>query len=182
MIENSEFLEGQEIYNLKHFCLAKFCDLCFLIVFCSLYEDVNNVFFYLSNLCQVRFWNIHNSCYSNTRSPSSIRRRVTALSCMQRRKLFSDEKPASIKNVSAVCDSNLICHQDLPDPITVPEMSTPISKKRKTLPSVEPQENFEKTPEAAKRSPSSVLNPPSSLRKTIRDYFLVTPPSGLHSK
>ncbi|KAL3378891.1 hypothetical protein AABB24_004693 [Solanum stoloniferum] len=130
----------------------------------------------------VRFWNIHNSCYSNTRSPSSIRRRVTALSCMQRRKLFSDEKPASIKNVSAGIDSNLTCHQDLPDPITVPEMSTPISKKRKALPSVEPQENFEKTPEAAKRSPSSVLNPPSSLRKTIRDYFLVTPPSGLHSK
>ncbi|KAM3364012.1 denticleless protein A [Capsicum galapagoense] len=130
----------------------------------------------------VRFWNIHNSCYSNIRSPSSIRRRVTALSSMQRRKLFSDEKPASIKKGSAGCDSNLACHQDLPDPITVPEMSTPVSKKRKPLLSFEPQENFEKTPEAAKRSPSSVLNPPSSLRKTIRDYFLVTPPSGLHSK
>ncbi|XP_060194531.1 uncharacterized protein LOC132623745 [Lycium barbarum] len=130
----------------------------------------------------VRFWNIHSSCYSNTRSPSSIRRRVTALSCMQRRKLFSsDEKPASIKNDAAGCDSNLTCHQDLPDPITVPEMNTPVSKKRKPLPVFEPQENFEKTPEAAKRSPSSVLNPPSSLRKTIRDYFVVTP-SGLHSK
>ncbi|KAJ8546360.1 hypothetical protein K7X08_018943 [Anisodus acutangulus] len=130
----------------------------------------------------VRFWNIHSSCYSNTRSPSSIRRRVIALSCMQRRKLFSsDEKPASMKNDTASCDSKLASHQDLPDLITVPEMSTPVSKKRKPLPGFEPQENFEKTPEAAMRSPSSVLNPPSSLRKTIRDYFIVTP-SGLHSK
>ncbi|XP_009597523.1 uncharacterized protein [Nicotiana tomentosiformis] len=129
----------------------------------------------------VRFWNIHSSCYSNTRSPSSIRRRVTAFSCMQRRKLFSDEKPASIKNDSTNCDSNLTCHQELPDLITIPEMSTPVSKKKKYLPGFELQENFEKTPEAAKRSPSSVLTPPSSLRKTIRDYFVVTP-SGLHSQ
>lgn len=100
---------------------------------------------------------------------------------MQRRKLFSDEKPASIKNDSTNCESNLTCHQELPDPITIPEMSTPVSKKKKHLPGFELQENFEKTPEATKRSPSSVLTPPSSLRKTIRDYFVVTP-SGLHSQ
>lgn len=34
--------------------------------------------------------------------------------------------------------------------------------------------DIKKTPEAAMKSPSSVLNPPSSLkRKTIRDYFVV---------
>lgn len=30
---------------------------------------------------------------------------------------------------------------------------------------------MQKTPEAAFKSPSSVLNPPPSLKRTIRDYF-----------
>lgn len=33
-------------------------------------------------------------------------------------------------------------------------------------------ESSEKTPEPALKSPSSVLNPPSSLKRTIRDYFV----------
>lgn len=45
------------------------------------------------------------------------------------------------------------------DPIKMPIIRTP-----------------EKTTEASQNSPSSVLNPPSSVkRRTIRDYFLVTP-------
>ncbi|OIT32001.1 PREDICTED: denticleless protein homolog A-like [Nicotiana attenuata] len=114
----------------------------------------------------VRFWNIQSSCYSNTRSPSSIRRRVMGLTNIERRKLFTDEKPESIKNESD-------CHsENLPSSTKTPEISTPESHKMKHFQSFEVEENFERTPEAASKSPSSVLNPPSSLKRTIRDYFM----------
>ncbi|KAK8702784.1 hypothetical protein V6N13_021123 [Hibiscus sabdariffa] len=52
-------------------------------------------------------------------------------------------------------------------------LRTPEAQKRRFSSISDSDEIFEKTPEAAIRSPSSVLNPPSSLkRKTIRDYFL----------
>ncbi|XP_009765528.1 uncharacterized protein LOC107779387 [Nicotiana tabacum] len=115
----------------------------------------------------VRFWNIQSSCYSNTRSPSSIRRRVMGLTNIERRKLFADEKPVSIKNDSDDCHS-----ENLPNLTKTPEISTPESHKMKHFQSFEVEENLERTPEAASKSPSSVLNPPSSLKRTIRDYFM----------
>ncbi|XP_051122888.1 uncharacterized protein LOC127245846 [Andrographis paniculata] len=106
----------------------------------------------------VRLWNIHNSCYSSTRSPSSMRKRVKALPRIERRKLFrdNDEEPS-------------------PSPMAEVEVSTPKSQMKKfDAAAEEEEEGLEKaTPEAEKKSPSSVLNPPSSLkRKTIKDYFL----------
>lgn len=58
------------------------------------------------------------------------------------------------------------------------KLSTPESKVKRSISDATADliESFEKTPEANSKSPSSVLNPPSSLkRKTIRDYFLVAP-------
>lgn len=57
-------------------------------------------------------------------------------------------------------------------PTTVSFLSTPDAQKKKFSLILDSNETFEKTPEAAMKSPSSVLNPPSSKRKTIRDYFL----------
>ncbi|GMP29357.1 hypothetical protein CsSME_00004497 [Camellia sinensis var. sinensis] len=115
-----------------------------------------------------------NSCYSSTRSPSSIRRRVIALPTMECRKLFMDEEPAGLEKGSASSSSNEVLHQINSPNIntnTKPEFGTPESQKKKL--SLHSQDTLEKSPEAALKSPSSVLNPPSSLkRKTIRDYFV----------
>ncbi|CAL5368251.1 unnamed protein product [Camellia sinensis] len=122
----------------------------------------------------VCFWNIQNSCYSSTRSPSSIRRRVIALPTMECRKLFMDEEPAGLEKGSASSSSNEVLHQINSPNIntnTKPEFGTPESQKKKL--SLYSQDTLEKSPEAALKSPSSVLNPPLSLkRKTIRDYFV----------
>lgn len=58
------------------------------------------------------------------------------------------------------------------------KLGTPESKVKRFLSDAAADllESFEKTPETNSKSPSSVLNPPSSMkRKTIRDYFLVAP-------
>ncbi|KAK1359473.1 denticleless protein-like [Heracleum sosnowskyi] len=124
----------------------------------------------------VRFWDIRSSCYSKTRSPCSVRRRVMALPSIQCRKLFMDEEPTISKLKPDTCPND-----EAMNPInssiteSVPEVSTPKPLKRRFLSPSKGNESFEQTPEAFHESPSSVLNPPSSLkRKTIRDYFLAT--------
>ncbi|KAH7845341.1 hypothetical protein Vadar_000851 [Vaccinium darrowii] len=110
----------------------------------------------------VCFWNFKNSCYSSTRSPSSIRQRVMAPPAMECRKLFMDEEPVEHQKGSNSINSN-----------STPQFGTPKSQMRKITSDLYLEQNLEKTPEAALNSPSSVLNPPSSLkRKTIRDYFI----------
>lgn len=60
------------------------------------------------------------------------------------------------------------------NPIKMPKICTPESQKKQSMLDSDMSEIFENTPEATLKSPSSVLNPPSSLkRKTIRDYFAV---------
>lgn len=114
------------------------------------------------NMTQVCFWNVKNSCYSNTRSPSSIRRRVMAPPSMECRKLFMDEEPVEHQKGSNSTNS-----------ITMPQLGTPKCQKKNFSSELYSKETLEKTPEALLNSPSSVLNPPSSLkRKTIRDYFI----------
>lgn len=118
--------------------------------------------------CQVRLWNIQSSCYSNTRSPSSIRKRIRALPTrIERRKLFVDEPSSSFTNADADAGS--------PSPaMLVEEARTPESQKKCCF-SFEVREYLDTSPETQMTSPSSVLNPPSSLkRKTIRDYFPVS--------
>ncbi|CAA3014152.1 denticleless protein homolog A isoform X2 [Olea europaea var. sylvestris] len=122
----------------------------------------------------VRFWNIQSSCYSNTRSPSSIRKRVMAMPRMERRKLFVDEA-SSIKSDTKNWTSNVVSNVCMSGSSRMQEVGTPESQEKRISFNPDVKENLDKTPEAKIKSPSSVLNPPSSLkRKTIRDYFLVS--------
>ncbi|CDP02071.1 unnamed protein product [Coffea canephora] len=122
----------------------------------------------------VRFWNIQGCCYSNSRSPSSIRRRVMAVPSIERKRLFIDEDLTSLKNNSEICPQGAVSNIHSPKPTIASETTTPESQRSRYSSNFRLKENLDKTPEAASRSPSSVLNPPSSLkRRTIRDYFLV---------
>ncbi|KAK3032077.1 hypothetical protein RJ639_036291 [Escallonia herrerae] len=120
----------------------------------------------------VRFWNLQRKCYSETRSPSSIRRRIMAPPRMECRNLFIDEQPTDFERGS--CPTNEAWHQlNPPSPTAMPEIRTPDAHKGKVSSHLDMKETYEESPEAALNSPSSVLSPPSSLkRKTIRDYFL----------
>ncbi|CAA7046597.1 unnamed protein product [Microthlaspi erraticum] len=124
----------------------------------------------------VRLWNIENSRSSNanaTASASRVKRRVTALSNTEvKERLEMNNEPESPQKHSS-------------DDQSMPIIGTPESQKKKTslsssslssLSSLEEDKVCERTPETAVNSPSSVLNPPSSVkRRTIRDYFLVSP-------
>ncbi|PWA57632.1 transducin/WD40 repeat-like superfamily protein [Artemisia annua] len=119
----------------------------------------------------VQLWNINSSCYSNTRSLSSIRRRET-FPRMQRRKLVTEKEPReSIKEDQPEPPVEPSVHIDSPCPAS-PEMRTPESI-RKQSPNSHILETCERSPDSTFGSPSSVLNPPPSLkRKTILDYFV----------
>ncbi|CAN6861703.1 unnamed protein product, partial [Brassica oleracea] len=94
----------------------------------------------------VRLWNIENNLCT-TANASRVKRRVTALSNTEaaKERLEINREPESPQKHS----------------------SDDASEEDKTC---------ERTPETAVDSPSSVLNPPSAVkRRTIRDYFLVTP-------
>ncbi|KAH9790899.1 WD REPEATS REGION domain-containing protein [Citrus sinensis] len=125
----------------------------------------------------VRLWSLENSRFSSMRSPSSVRRRVMAIPSTECRKLFMNGEPGWLaKGSDSSNNSDDVLNQiNSSDPKNMPIIRTPEAQKKK-IPSFDTKEAFEKTPEASLNSPSSVLNPPSSVkRKTIRDYFLVTP-------
>ncbi|XP_076885128.1 uncharacterized protein LOC143534551 [Bidens hawaiensis] len=121
----------------------------------------------------VQLWNINSSCYSTARSPSSIRRRERTLPLMKRIKLFTeDETKDSVKVSNPDSPNTSLLHTDSPNPATIPEIRTPESlKKQLTFSHI--NEACKGSPDASFDSPSSVLNPPPSIkRKTILDYFL----------
>ncbi|KAG9129285.1 hypothetical protein Leryth_015667 [Lithospermum erythrorhizon] len=121
----------------------------------------------------VRLWNIQGSCYSNSRSPSSIRKRVMVPPRMQRRKLFGNESSECVATETRNYSQESIRNVIPPDAISLPELHTPKHQVEKFASVQELKEDVEKSPVGSTASPSSVLNPPSSLkRKTIRDYFL----------
>ncbi|WCJ21070.1 Transducin/WD40 repeat-like superfamily protein [Euphorbia peplus] len=123
----------------------------------------------------VRIWDIQNNNSSNSRSPSSIRRRVMAIPTEECRRLKRDEQMSSPKRPTSGLHSldQVSPRMESRNSMAMPIASTPESQKRKFSLTSDSAETFERTPEAAMRSPSSVLNPPSSLkRKTIRDYFV----------
>ncbi|KAJ7974618.1 denticleless protein-like [Quillaja saponaria] len=121
----------------------------------------------------VRFWNRSSYC-SGTRSPSSKRRRVMAIPSLDRR-LLMNEALSPRKDSDSPFPSDEALHQiNSTTPITLPEFGTPEGHKKKFLSGPDLIEFSEKTPKAALQSPSSVLNPPSSLKRTIRDYFVAT--------
>ncbi|KAJ9152862.1 hypothetical protein P3X46_026374 [Hevea brasiliensis] len=122
----------------------------------------------------VRIWNVQSSC-ADSRSPSSIRRRIMAIPTEECRRLLRNEELMGLaKAPGDLHPSDEVCHEmDSLNSITMPAISTPEPQRRRFSSDCDSKETFEKTPEAAMKSPSSVLNPPSSLkRKTIRDYFL----------
>ncbi|KAI3716972.1 hypothetical protein L1987_68231 [Smallanthus sonchifolius] len=123
----------------------------------------------------VQLWNINSSCYSTTRSPSSIRRREKTLPMMKRRKLFTHEETKDpIKRPDLDPPVQSTVQFDSPDPTSIPEMKTPEPLK-KQLSNTHISEAFEGSPDASFGSPSSVLNPPPSIkRKTILDYFVAS--------
>ncbi|CAN8266171.1 unnamed protein product [Cochlearia groenlandica] len=124
----------------------------------------------------VRLWSIENSRCTNANAPaaaSSVKRRVTALSNTEakERHEMNKEHESPQKQHASDNDGHAI-------------IRTPESQKKKTSLSSpssalsllsDEDKTCERTPDAL-NSPSSVLNPPSSVkRRTIRDYFLVTP-------
>ncbi|KAL1831412.1 hypothetical protein ACET3Z_001063 [Daucus carota] len=123
----------------------------------------------------IRFWDIRSSCYSRTRSPSSTRKRVMALPSMQCRKLFVDEEPKTYKlKLDTFPEDEAMDQTNLDAAVAIAEVSTPKQLKR-SVSSSKVTKSFDNTLEVFLESPSSVLSPPSSLkRKTIRDYFLAT--------
>ncbi|KAJ4729284.1 denticleless protein-like [Melia azedarach] len=124
----------------------------------------------------VRIWNIQSSYCSSTRPPSSIRRRVMAIPSTECRKMSMQKEPTGLTKVSdsSHTPDEILNQINSSNPITMPLISTPEAQKRKFSLTSDIKETFGKTPEAATNSPSSVLNPPSSVkRRTIRDYFLV---------
>lgn len=97
-----------------------------------------------------------------------------AMPRMERRKLFVDEA-SSIKSDTKNWTSNVVSNVCMSGSSRMQEVGTPESQEKRISFNPDVKENLDKTPEAKIKSPSSVLNPPSSLkRKTIRDYFLVS--------
>ncbi|KAK8566048.1 hypothetical protein V6N12_059589 [Hibiscus sabdariffa] len=127
----------------------------------------------------VRLWDIVHRYCSSTRSPSTVRRRVvTTMPTAESSKLLMNENEEPMGQQIKQPDSSYSSDEALlqmssSSPAIASLLRTPEAQKRRFSSISDSDEIFEKTPEAAIRSPSSVLNPPSSLkRKTIRDYFL----------
>ncbi|KAM0945844.1 putative transcription factor WD40-like family [Dioscorea sansibarensis] len=120
---------------------------------------------------KVRVWNMKRGGCISSKSPFSLRKRVvaTAPKINRCRRLVMDD-PATVLKEAA--DNTSSMEQTEPSsPIQLKELqfSTPESGKKRNR--TEGNEAL-RTPKAAMTSPSSVLNPPPSLkRKTILDYF-----------
>ncbi|CAM8902037.1 unnamed protein product [Rhodiola kirilowii] len=121
----------------------------------------------------VRIWDIEKYRSStSTKSPSSVRRRVMATSPAESRKLVLNEEQTST-NCGFSSPSKGSKFQ-VGDTLNSTSLTTPKSTNRSYTSIIDFRENTEDSSEADMESPSSVLNPPSSLkRKTIRDYFVM---------
>ncbi|KAM3294688.1 hypothetical protein ACQJBY_037523 [Aegilops geniculata] len=122
----------------------------------------------------VRVWNTKKIDCTNISSPTVIRKRVTApnIDCPRS---ASHERATSSRDVAACTSagSELPTGSHSPLRPRVLDFGTPESVKKRAF-SVFREEALDtrNSPGAQMSSPSSVLNPPPSLkRKTIRDYF-----------
>ncbi|KAJ0971544.1 hypothetical protein J5N97_019503 [Dioscorea zingiberensis] len=120
----------------------------------------------------VRVWNMKRGSCVSAKSPNSARKRVTATApkINNCRRLVMED-PVTVLTEQAENTCSMEQTTDPPSPIQLKELefSTPESGKKRNR--MEEHEILE-TPKAALCSPSSVLNPPPSLkRKTILDYF-----------
>ncbi|CAN1321964.1 Denticleless protein homolog [Linum perenne] len=125
----------------------------------------------------VRVWNAQNYYGPSTRSPTSIRRRIMAIPNQEERRLNLNLGSSEAEDGWHSSEKEALGHQISPSSptCTIRPPATPEAHRMKNCEEEvsESREVFETTPESGTKSPSSVLNPPSSLkRKTIRDYFL----------
>ncbi|KAK4751304.1 hypothetical protein SAY87_004786 [Trapa incisa] len=132
-------------------------------------ESVSNKLATCSDDFTVRVWSIQSSYQpNNSKPPSAIRRRVTAMPTDEcEKQLTGPEEEISTKHVEYERGPSSPA-------ITEPIVRTPEGQKKKALISFDLEEGFKGTNTATAASPSSVLSPPSSVKRTIRDYFLVS--------
>lgn len=121
----------------------------------------------------VRLWK-KCSYVSTTKSPFAIRRRVMAMPSTECKMLLNNEEVGPKSG-----DSGLSSNEAPQNPV---KSATPVTPQKMTSEGHKNQLSAEldltispqKTPECALKSPSSVLNPPPSLKRTIRDYFVAS--------
>uniref|UniRef100_A0A7N0VME9 Denticleless protein-like protein n=1 Tax=Kalanchoe fedtschenkoi TaxID=63787 RepID=A0A7N0VME9_KALFE len=112
----------------------------------------------------VRIWDIEGGGWRTMRPPSSVRRRVVAAS--------PDDEQARTNCISSSPSTGLKMHGG--NTLNSNSVTTPRSTKRSCATSLDLRDISEETSAGDMESPSSVLNPPSSLkRKTICDYFVM---------
>lgn len=118
---------------------------------------------------QVRVWGIQSSYQlNNLKPPSAIRRRVMAMPNGECKRLLT--APQVEFSMQKAQDETSPSSPVMMEPI----VRTPEGQKKRMLINFDLEEGFKKTPEATTASPSSVLSPPSSVKRTIRDYFIAT--------
>ncbi|GAB2236305.1 hypothetical protein Droror1_Dr00028024 [Drosera rotundifolia] len=111
-------------------------------------------------------WNMESRFYPSTRIPSSTRRRVMAMPSVERKWLAPEIQKTEPEEQPCTSPEAV---RRIPGVPKMPEVCTPESHKN--ISTGVHLIDFEITPEAG--SPSSVLCPPSSIKKkTIRDYFV----------
>ncbi|XP_027359479.1 denticleless protein homolog [Abrus precatorius] len=122
----------------------------------------------------VRIWN-KNSYISKAKSASAIRRRVMAMPSIECKMLLNNEEmcPKSSNN-TFLSNEAPQCSIKPASPITPLKINVSEDHTNQLSSGLDLTAPSEKTPESAWKSPSSVLNPPSSLKRTIRDYFLAS--------
>ncbi|CAL9151937.1 unnamed protein product [Musa hybrid cultivar] len=122
----------------------------------------------------VRVWNMKKGGRISARSPTAIRKRITAVVTECRKRILDDPPACSISmddTFQALTGASV--EPSSPDGSKMLEFSTPKSGKRSYKSFLREEKEMQQSPEAALSSPSSVLNPPSSIkRRTIRDYFV----------
>ncbi|RDX90194.1 Denticleless protein-like protein, partial [Mucuna pruriens] len=116
----------------------------------------------------VRTWN-KNSYVSRTQCASAIRRRVMAIPSIECKMLLNNGKKCESEDPFS-SDDALDHAISSPTPITPPKMN----HTNQLSSGFDLSVSSEKTPESVVKSPSSVLSPPPSLKRTIRDYFLAS--------
>ncbi|KAH7686197.1 denticleless protein [Dioscorea alata] len=121
---------------------------------------------------KVRVWNMKRGGCISSKSPTSLRKRVVANAprIKRCRRLVMDDPATVLKEVTDnTCSMEQTTEPSSPIQLKELQFSTPESGKKRNQ--MEENEAL-RTPKAALSSPSSVLNPPPSLkRKTILDYF-----------
>ncbi|XP_061373640.1 uncharacterized protein LOC133315965 [Gastrolobium bilobum] len=122
----------------------------------------------------VRTWN-KSSYICRTKTPSTIRRRVMAMPSTECKMLLNHEEMCPKSGDNVFLSNESLNHPiKSATPITPPKMNTYEGHKNKLSSGFDQTTSSEKTPESALKSPSTVLNPPSSIKRTIRDYFLAS--------